>query len=208
MTTRRMHASLDEIATVIDLVDRSGRHSDLDVPPWQYRLFAELARTIAVAPDTDEALRAVLEVLCRRAGWALGQAWVPSADGRHLTMRAFYSTAPVLAAFAETSHGVYLPFGVGVPGTVWATGLPAWVEDVEGHLTVAREHAALRIGLRAAGAFPIAHDRRVIAVAEFFFLEAREEDRLALLRAAAVGADLGPLIEARGLTHRADGADA
>lgn len=198
MTTKRHAASLDEIATVIDLVDRSGRHAEMDVPPWQYRLFAELAREIAITPDTDAALHTILEVLCRRAGWALGQAWVPSEDGRHLTIRAFFSTAPALAPFAETSHGVYLPFGVGVPGTVWATGLPAWVEDVEGHLTAAREHAALRSGLRAAGAFPISHDRRVIAVAEFFFLEAREDDRLALLRAAAVGADLGPLIEARG----------
>lgn len=189
---------MEEIATVIDLVDRSGKHADVDVPPWQYRLLVELGRAISVAPGTDEALEAILEVLCRRAGWALGQAWVPSQDGRVLTMRAFYSTAPALSPFAETSRGVRLPFGVGVPGTVWATGLPAWVEDVEGHLSVAREHAALRNGLRAAGAFPISHDRRVLAVAEFFFLEAREDDRLALLRAAAVGADLGPLIEARG----------
>lgn len=195
--------SLEESATIIDLVDRTGVR-DPDVPSWQYRLTLDIARAVAIADGQDAALTAVLRTVCRDAGWAVGQAWVPDETGAALQVRAFFSGAPVLDAFAQTSAATRLPRGTGIPGTVWASGLPVWVDDVVGHLSPAREHAALRSGLRAGAAFPISSDGRFLAVAEFFFLEAREGDRLALLRAAAVGAEIGSLIEARGRAAVAD----
>jgi GAF domain-containing protein len=195
--------SLEESATIIDLVDRSGVR-DPDIPSWQYRLTIEIARAIADADGTSAALTALLRTVCREAGWAIGQAWVPDESGQHLLVAAFFSGAPALDAFALTGQGTRMPRGTGVPGTVWETGLPVWVEDVVGRLSPAREHAALRCGLRAGAAFPITSDGRFVAVAEFFFLEARKGDRLALLRAAAVGREIGPLIEAR---DRAAGTD-
>jgi signal transduction histidine kinase len=72
-------------------------------------------------------------------------------------------------------------------GSVWASGEPAWIEDLAGDTTSERARAASGAGLRAAVAVPVALRGEVVAVLELFAFDVRPVDSslLSVLRQTA-----------------------
>ena len=161
-----------------------------------------LLHALTVALDKCESLSSALEIVlrevCKATGWALGEAWLPSPDGRLLQLGPIWHVASdKLREFAAESSRYSFRPGRGLPGRVWSSGLPAWVTDVRRDLNFPRRTLARRAGIKAGFAIPVLAPDETIAVIEFFVFEQRREDKGLIQLVTAVAAQLGEIIQRR-----------
>jgi PAS domain S-box-containing protein len=159
-------------------------------------LLQMITMDIAAVKDLPSALEVVLQRVCEKTGWALGQAWVPKKDGATLDCcPAWFATTASLEEFRASSRDSTFSSGIGLPGRVWALRQPIWVRDVRLDRNFPRAEAARRGGLKAGLGVPILSGDEVIAVLEFFLHEPRDEDELLVKVIAAVAMQIGLVIE-------------
>jgi GAF domain-containing protein len=95
--------------------------------------------------------------------------------------------------FASLSRRTHLPIGGGIPGRVWVSGRPAWIQDLATDLNFPRLGTARRVGLVSAAAAPVIDGQVTIGVVAAYTTLRRPNDaRIAdeLTRAAAGAVDL------------------
>lgn len=155
----------------------------------QYAVAAALAESHAV-PD---AVGRALEALGRETGWAAGQLWMVDGDELRLTA-AWQHEAHRLAAFREAGRDLRFVRGVGLPGRVWASGRPLWLEDLLADENFPRLKAARAAGLRSAVGLPLVAEGETRGVLELFAVEVRDEDPLLLDAMAGLGNQLAQFL--------------
>jgi PAS domain S-box-containing protein len=159
-------------------------------------LLQSISMEVAAAIDLTNALEVVLQRVCEKTGWAIGQAWVPRQDGVVLDCSpAWFPGVGGLAKFRATSEEVSFPPGIGLPGRVWASKQPAWIVDVTLDANFPRAEVASEVGLKAALGIPILSGDDVLAVIEFFLREPQREDERLVGVIVTVAAELGRVIE-------------
>jgi PAS domain S-box-containing protein len=162
----------------------------------QLSLLQTITRQLAAADDLSSALKIVLRQVCEKTGWALGQAWVPNKDASALVCDSdWFCGEGDLQEFRVASEGIHFKPGVGLPGRVWESKQPAWIEDVRQDANFPRTTAAKSIGLKTAVGIPILSGDKVIAVIEFFMRESRSENEQLVRVIVAVAAHLDLVME-------------
>ena len=162
----------------------------------QLSLLQTITRELAAADDLSSALRIVLRQICEKTGWALGQAWVPNKDESILVRDSdWFCGEGDLQEFRVASGAIHFKPGVGLPGRVWESKQPAWIEDVRHDPNFPRTATAKTIGLKTAVGIPILSGDKVIAVIEFFMRESRRENEQLVKVIVAVAAHLDLVIE-------------
>jgi PAS domain S-box-containing protein len=157
----------------------------------QLNLLQTITMEVAAASDLASALEIVLRDVCEKTGWVLGQAWVPNAHGSALDLvSTWYCGDGELKPFRAASEASHFVPGVGLPGRVWKSKQPAWVENVTHDPNFPRSAAARTAGLKTGVAIPILAGGKVIAVLEFFMRESREQSERLLNVIAAVAGQL------------------
>ena len=165
----------------------------------QLNLLQTITMEVAAATDLTSALEVVLREICEKTGWVLGHAWVPNPDAAVLDLvAASYCGNGELKPFRSVSEGSHFKSGVGLPGRVWDSKQPAWVEDVTNDPNFPRSAAARTAGLKTGVGIPILSHGKVIAVLEFFMRESREHSERLLKVITAVAGQLDLL---RRATH-------
>ena len=76
-----------------------------------------------------------------------------------------YVNAPELE---RVSGLLQFPYGAGLPGLAWSTGMPLVIDDVRASHEFVRAEPAARAGLRRALAIPIFRERKVVHVLTLF----------------------------------------
>jgi PAS domain S-box-containing protein len=161
----------------------------------QLRLLQTIAMDVAAASDFASALEIVLREVCEKTGWVLGHAWVRSPDVGVLDLvAAWYCGDVELKFFKAASEASQFEPGVGLPGRVWESEQPAWVEDVTNDPNFPRSAAARTAGLKTGVGIPILSRGKLIAVLEFFMRESRSQNEQLVRVIAAVAAQLGMVI--------------
>lgn len=164
----------------------------------ELRLLHALTLALDKCESLSSALEIVLREVCRATGWALGEAWLPSPDGRVLRLGpVWHVPSAKLRRFTAGSARFGFRPGTGLPGRVWSSGRPAWVTDVRRDLNFPRRRMARECDIQAGFAIPVLAETGLVAVIEFFVLERREEDRLLIQLVTAVAAQLGEIIQRR-----------
>src|SRR5436190_490045 len=97
--------------------------------------------------------------------------------------------------FRRASEAIRLSPGVDLPGRVLVQRRPVWLADVTEDHNFPRKAVARQHGLKAAAAFPVLVQDQVVAVLEFFSLEALRPDRGLLEIMGHVGTQLGRVVE-------------
>ena len=169
----------------IGLGDRSDFHAFLhdisDRKRAERYVAVQHAVTAALAESesTIEALPRLLEALGDGLGWQAGGWWTPDERGT-LRCRLVWCAPDVEAdAFERTSRETALEQGAGLPGRVWASREPAWIEDVARDLNFPRAPAAVQAGLHAGIGLPVFSGTDLRGVLELFTGETRHrEDEL------------------------------
>jgi PAS domain S-box-containing protein len=172
------------------------REQDHKQSEEQLDLLQTITMEVAAASDLASALEVVLHEVCEKTGWVLGHAWAPKPDTGVLDfVAAWYCGDGKLKPFRAVSEASHFKPGIGLPGRVWESKQPAWVEDVTSDPNFPRLAAARAAGLKTGVGIPILSRGKVIAVLEFFMRESRSQNEQLVKVIAAVAAQLGLVME-------------
>jgi two-component system cell cycle sensor histidine kinase/response regulator CckA len=171
----------------------------------EIRLLHTITVEIGEAQDLDAAFNVALRRICESTEWALGQAWIHSSEkGALARSRASWSSGSSagLQAFLDDGNTRYFSSDEGLPGRVWASRQPVWIEDLSHDPNFHRAQSAAAAGLHSGVAFPVIARGEVIAVLEFFMPQTRAEDRRLVGLISAVTAQLGAVIHRKFLEEQ------
>ncbi|MDZ7953797.1 PAS domain S-box protein [Nostoc sp. DedQUE09] len=166
------------------------------------RLLLLTTQAITRASDVNSALAVVLRLICHTIGWDFGEAWIPNKDRNVLEHSlGWYGYESSLEEFCQQSQTVKFALGEGLPGRVWQSQEPEWIEDVSKvtQPVFLRSLQAAKVGFKAGFGVPILAGNQVLAVLVFFKRSSVLLDRRLLLLVSAVAAQLGGLIERKTL---------
>ncbi|WP_017715993.1 PAS domain S-box protein [Kamptonema formosum] len=178
------------ISTVTDITHRVRAENEL-------RLLLETARATSQSPDTDSALAVILQLICAAIKWDFGEAWLTSKGGRVLECSwGWYGRDPSLEEFRRKRETLTFAAGAGLPGRVWQSQQPEWIEDIseQPESLFERGLPAAKVGLRAGFGVPILAGDRVLAVLVFFKQGKSQPDRRTIELVSAVAVQLGASI--------------
>jgi PAS domain S-box-containing protein len=197
------HANQDEIGRVAGafngmLAELSAAH-ELDVA-HQVRaaedalgLLVGVTTAASSAPSEAALASACLEQICRSCEWQFGQVWYPDAQDRllHCSADSFFGSAKH-ATLRDLSLRTTLTRGRGLPGQVWENKRAVWISSrVEREENLPRLQASRALGFKAAFAFPVILDDKVLAVFEFLSEHTRAPERAFLDTVEKLGRILG-----------------
>ncbi|HWW74137.1 MAG TPA: PAS domain S-box protein [Pyrinomonadaceae bacterium] len=156
----------------------------------------EVTRALAETGEFREAVPRVLRAVCEALGWEVGILWALGGGAEVLSfVEAWHAPGLDVREFERLSSRRTFARGEGLPGRVWETGEPAWIEDVTVNGNFPRSAVASREGLHGAFAFPAVLRGEAIAVLEFFSREVRPPDAELLAMMSHVGSQIGQVVE-------------
>ena len=170
----------------------------------ELRFLQTMTQAISESPDFHSALGVALRKVCEVTGWNFGEAWIPDPDGTTLECSpAWYGSTQSLEKFRRLSEGKTFPSAIGLPGRVWSSRHPEWIQDISSvQYTVLRGvRFAVAAGFKAGLGVPIIAspmedgNPEVLAVLVFFMFESCEEDKRLVEIVSTVATQLGSLIE-------------
>ncbi|MEX0819741.1 MAG: response regulator, partial [Pirellulaceae bacterium] len=92
--------------------------------------------------------------------------------------------------------------GEGLPGDIWLSKRPRWIDDVNTSSNFPRAQQCNGVPFRAAFAFPVRSNHEVVAILEFFHAETMQEDRDLLKLVARLGNRIGAVVQSRRFEHQ------
>jgi PAS domain S-box-containing protein len=137
--------------------------------------------------------QACLEQICRSCEWHFGQVWYPDEQDTalHCSIESFFG-GPKHAQLRGLSLRTMLMRGQGLPGRVWVNKRAVWMSSrIEDESNLPRLRAARSLGFKAAFAFPVMLDDKVLAVFEFLSEHTRAPERAFLDTVEKLGRVLG-----------------
>ncbi|MEG3869100.1 adenylate/guanylate cyclase domain-containing protein [Microcoleus sp. AT8-B1] len=161
------------------------------------RFLLETTRAIGEAVDFHSALEVILHQVGETIGWDVGEAWIPNAEATVLqSARGWYASNARMDAFRKQSEQLTFAMNIGLPGRVWASKQPEWVEDISrGYPHFFQSQIALELGFKAGFGVPILVGDEVLAVLVFFKISSDGKDAQFIDVFNAVGTQLGSLIQ-------------
>ena len=152
----------------------------------------ELMDVLSSEQGLAEAIDALLSAIGQRLDWDVADLWVIDDERGVTRVLGQWTADPVgLADFQEASRGVSLRPGEGLPGRVWASGVPVTIERIGDDPVLHRQEQAQAAGLHTAVAFPVEHDDAVVGVIELFRLRPQPVEAELVAVLADIGAPLG-----------------
>ena len=119
----------------------------------------------------DDIIKRTIDLVCEATNWTLGHAFIVlRPDATELSTSDIWRDHDEkrYAVLRRINEGLTFRPGAGLPGEVWLTRKPTWVEDIHHDPRFTHLQAPELKNLRAAAAFPIVVGDEVRAVLEFF----------------------------------------
>lgn len=197
---------------------RSGREFPVELAPWPVRVGDQLqchaflhdiserrrqaqwvkalettVANLMVSEHFSDAAPRVLAAVCDALDWQLGLLWL-ECDER-LCCEAWWHDASLPSTeLLHVSQAARFALGQGLPGRVWDSGEPRWVEDVSRDPSYTRAEATLASGLRGSLAFPITRGQEVLGVIELLSTVVHPPDEDLLQKLSSLGSLLGEFL--------------
>ena len=153
-------------------------------------------RALADSPTVGDAMGKIIEAICGVMECRVGAMWsMDEKAGTLLCVHVYHDPSGAAKEFADRTQRTRLAPGKGLPGRVWSTGRPVWIEDVSRDIDCPRSEEAGRAGLRCALGFPLQFGRRLWGAMEFFTTRRDRPDQALLEVLSAVGSQIGQFIE-------------
>jgi PAS domain S-box-containing protein len=168
-----------------DITERKRTESRLAL---QYAVTRILSESLEVA----ESAQNILRTACQAFDWEVGVLWkVNALEAVLRCVDICHANSLPTPEFDQLTRSAAFKKGVGLPGRIWESGKPCWVDNVVRDPNFPRAPFALREGLRGAFGFPIMIGSEVWGVIEFFSPEIREPDDELMNLAAGIGGQIG-----------------
>jgi PAS domain S-box-containing protein len=165
-----------------------------------FRLAAEHAvtRVLAESYSLVEAAPGILRAICHAQGWDVGVLW--TVDSLRQVLRCvdvWHAPAVQVPRFEAISREITYTRGVGLPGRIWQTGAPNWIDDVVLDPNFPRAPAALADNLHSAWGFPLQDRGAILGVLEFFSRRIHQPDQELLEMCGSIGTQIAQFVERR-----------
>ncbi|HEV7798617.1 MAG TPA: PAS domain S-box protein [Pyrinomonadaceae bacterium] len=168
-----------------DITERKRTESRLTL---QYAI----TNILAESPDLIESAPEILRTVCDSLDWEVGVLWtIDPKAGVLRSVEICHATSMSTPEFDQLTRSMTFQKGVGLPGRIWESGKPAWVDNVVKDPNFPRAPVAMREGLRGAFGFPILRGAEVWGVIEFFSPEVREADDALIKLTGGIGGQIG-----------------
>jgi diguanylate cyclase (GGDEF)-like protein len=167
----------------------------------ELNLLQSIIQHAAYAGDMYSALRITLGMIHEITGWPMAQVWLPNAEGTLLeSSSVWHCRDKELEVLRALSMGRSFALGEGLPGRVWRSRQPEWLQDIR---TGARFQGGVDGADKiAAIAVPVLAGDEVVAVMEFFTYGVRESDTRSIRFVSAVAVQLGGIIQRKRAEER------
>jgi two-component system sensor histidine kinase/response regulator len=154
-----------------------------------------VTRALAESATLSEAVPRILQAVCEVVGSEIGAVWSVDPARQELCNIDVWSRQDSnVYHFVRATREHRFARGVGIPGRVWATGEPAWIEDVLKDTNFPRRSEACADDLHAAFAFPIFFGNEVSGVIEFFSRNMAKPAGELLSMIASLGSQIGQFL--------------
>ncbi len=174
-----------------DISERRGIEGRLAL---QYAVTRILSDSLEVADGAQKILRTA----CQTLDWEVGALWKVDASASLLRcVDICHANSNLTPEFDQLSQNTAFKKGHGLPGRVWQSGKPFWIDNVVEDPNFPRAAVALREGLRGAFGFPVLVGNDVWGVLEFLSSEIREPDAELMNLAAGIGGQIGQFTQRR-----------
>src|SRR4051794_19808711 len=91
----------------------------------------EVARILAEADSLANAATKLLQAICESLGCDLGQFWIVDRQVNKLRWIAGWQCESLsVAEFIAASRTRFFGQGAGLPGRIWASGAPEWIDEI------------------------------------------------------------------------------
>ena len=155
-----------------------------------------VAQVLAESNTLKEASGKILQAICTALEWDLGEIWIyDQQDGVLRNTEIWHLSSLKIEEFKAATKQITFPAQVGLPGRVWESAKPLWIEDVVYDTTFLRASIAEREGLHGAFGFPVMSGKEVLGVICFFSHEIRQPDNDLLNMMSAIGSRIGLFIK-------------
>ena len=155
----------------------------------------EVTRVLAGSSPMDITLSKVLELLCEGLNREVGGIWRLDRTANVLeSAEVWQRPGPALEEFMVATSDTSLAVGVGLPGRVWASREPVYMEDVSNDPNSPRAKAALACGLHSGVCFPILNGNEFVGALELFGRELLKPESDLLELGSALGSQIGQFI--------------
>lgn len=156
-----------------------------------------VTRVLAESTSTTQAAGRLLRAIGESLGWAIGAMWTIDGWAGALRCVDVWRGRELFPTFEAVTRQMAVLPGIGLPGRVWTSGKPQWIEDVTRDVNFPRAGIAAHDGLHAAFAFPIRGANGVLGVVEFFSPVIQQPNENVLQMVEAIGLQIGQFIERR-----------
>ena len=183
------------MGVTIDVTERKRAESRLNL---QYLI----TRVLASSASLGVAAPALIQNICESFEWHCGEIWQVSPEAEVLTyLEGWHSASMPLAEFVSDSRRFTFAPGIGLPGRVWKSGAPAWINHLADDDNFPRAHLADKFRLKSAFSLPITLSNQTLAVMTFFSPKVREPDEEMLQAMDSIGHQIGQFIERKKAEH-------
>lgn len=186
-------AKLQRAVTVLRLKVAEHRQAEKEI-----RLLQEIAQAVSESSDFHAALGVAVDKVCKVTGWNYGEAWIPRSNDTALECSPiWYGNGNSLDQFRQFSEQLTFAPGIGLPGRVWLSKQPEWIQDVsvQPQSIFLRNEAALAAGLKAGLGIPVIAGERVLAILTFFLFKSHREDERLVRVISAIATQLGSVMQ-------------
>ena len=179
-----------------DITDRKRTETRLAL---QYAV----TQILSESHDFIESAGRILRTACESLDWEVGELWrVDRAANVLRFVEMCHASEMKTPEFDRLTRNITFEKGIGLPGRIWASGEPVWIDNLVADNNFPRAPVAVREGLRGAFGFPIKLGEEVLGVVDFFSPEVREPDEELLKLVAGIGGQIGQFSERKRAEER------
>ncbi len=179
-----------------DITDRKRTETRLAL---QYAV----TQILSESHDFIESAGRILQAACESLEWEVGELWrVDQAANVLRFVELCHASETKTPVFDELTRTSTFAKGIGLPGRIWASGEPVWIDNFVADKNLPRSKVAAREGLRGAFGFPIKLGEEVLGVIDFFSPEVRTPDDELLKLVASIGGQMGQFTERKRAEER------
>ena len=176
-----------------------GTNTDIDERKRMLALTATqvtIAHLLVRSRSLETVAVPLLEAICRNLGWDCAQLWIVDRKADVLVRNGGWCNPArpslTLDRLAEVDR---MARGVGLPGRIWQSKEPAWIEDVRADANFPRAQLLTSLELRSAVGFPLIVSGEVAAVLELFSGDCRAPDESTTEMMATFANQIGEFVQ-------------
>ncbi len=155
-----------------------------------------VTRALADAATFKEAAAQLLQVICEKFGWEIGELWLIDLEDDTMCLLEWWETPAIAPSrFVEVARKSAVSPRGGLPGRLVETGQALWLPDVTADPAFRRPREAEMIGLHGSFAFPIFVNGGITHMMAFYSRLTRRPDEEMIDMMLIVGSQMGQFIE-------------